>query len=175
MAKSVATIYNKAEVTNNEIILTMKQGLNFLERRIYIDKIDSLTYGRTANSILLALAVLGMVVALAGLIISNFILVAIGLVIALIFLVLTVALSPIMLSIGIGGRVESITFKRKQRGKIKELYNQLLQVMEEKAKLNEAATRAQIAMAKGEVSPAANVQIAAPENMQEMPSAKNEQ
>ena len=113
MAKSVATIYNKAEVTNNEIILTMKQGLNFLERRIYIDKIDSLTYGRTANSILLALAVLGIVVALAGLIISNFILVAIGLVIALIFLVLTVALSPILLSIGIGGRVESVTFKRK--------------------------------------------------------------
>ena len=46
--------------------------------------------------------------------------------------------------------------------------------MEEKAKLKEAAHRAQMAMAKGEVSPAANVQIAATENMQEMPSAKNE-
>lgn len=86
-------------------------------------------------------------------IIVGVVIIVFGIVIA----VLAILSARVRLSIGIGGRFESITFKRGEKSKIKELYNQILQVMEERAKVN---------------APAAKVHTAAPENMQA--SAKNE-
>lgn len=180
MAKDLAVQYNSAEVTKNEVILTSKRffGLNKVERRLYIDKIESLMYGREIGAlgiIMLLGAVIALIVGIVVYISSKqSAILVVGIFMSIILLMFFLSMCNVKLSIGIGGKVESITFKRGQKGKIKELYNQLLQVMEEKAKLNEAAVRAQIAMAKGEASFAAKVHTAAPENMQEKPSAKNE-
>lgn len=174
MARNIAIQYDSVEVTKNEIILTMKKRSNFLENRLYIDKIESLAYARTMNPLELILGAMFLITGIVSAAMLNIIVGVVIIVFGIVIAVLAILSARVRLSIGIGGRFESITFKRGQKGKIKELYNQLLQVMEEKAKLNEAAVRAQIAMAKGEASFAAKVHTAAPENMQEMPSAKNE-
>lgn len=172
MARNIAIQYDSVEVTKNEIILTMKKRNNFLENRLYIDKIESLAYARTMNPLGLILGALFLITGIVSVAMLNIIVGVVIIVFGIVIAVLAILSARVRLSIGIGGRFESITFKRGQKGKIKELYNQLLQVMEEKAKLNEAVVRAQIAMAKGEASFAANAQTAAPENMQA--SAKNE-
>ena len=150
MAKDLAVQYNSAEFTKNEVILTSKRffGLNKVERRLYIDKIESLMYGREIGPIIIML--LGAVIALiAGIVVyisskQSAILVA-GIVMSIILMLFFLSMCNVKLSIGIGGKVESITFKRGQNGKIKELYNQLLQVMEERAKVNAPAAKVPVA------------------------------
>lgn len=159
MARNIAIQYDSVEVTKNEIILTMKKRNNFLENRLYIDKIESLAYARTMNPLGLIFGTMFLITGIVSAAMLNIIVGVVIIVFGIVIAVLAILSARVRLSIGIGGRFESITFKRGQKGKIKELYNQLLQVMEEKAKVN---------------APAAKVHTAAPENMQEMPSAKNE-
>lgn len=166
MARNIAIQYDSVEVTKNEIILTMKKRSNFLENRLYIDKIESLAYARTMNPFGLIFGAMFLITGIVSAAMLNIIVGVVIIVFGIVIAVLAILSARVRLSIGIGGRFESITFKRGEKSKIKELYNQILQVMEERAKLNEAAVRAQIAMAKGEASSAANTQ--------KMPSAKNE-
>lgn len=166
MARNIAVQYDGVEVTKNEIILTMKKRSNFLENRLYIDKIESLAYARTMNPLGLIFGALFLITGIVSAAMLNIIVGVVIIVFGIVIAVLAILSARVRLSIGIGGRFESITFKRGEKSKIKELYNQILQVMEERAKLNEAAVRAQIAMAKDEASSAANTQ--------KMPSAKNE-
>lgn len=137
-----------------------------MENRLYIDKIESLAYARTMNPLGLILGAMFLITGIVSAAMLNIIVGVVIIVFGIVIAVLAILSARVRLSIGIGGRFESITFKRGEKSKIKELYNQILQVMEERAKLNEAAVRAQIAMAKGEASSAANTQ--------KMPSAKNE-
>ena len=159
MARNIAIQYDSVEVTKNEIILTMKKRSNFLENRLYIDKIESLAYARTMNPLGLILGAMFLITGIVSTAMLNFIVRVVIIVFGIVIAVLAILSARVRLSIGIGGRFESITFKRGEKSKIKELYNQILQVMEERAKVN---------------APAAKVHTAAPENMQEMPSAKNE-
>lgn len=166
MARNIAVQYDGVEVTKNEIILTMKKRSNVLENRLYIDKIESLAYAHAMNPFGLIFGALFIISGIVAAAMLNIIVGVVIIVLGIISAVVAILSARVRLSIGIGGRFESITFKRGEKSKIKELYNQILQVMEERAKLNEAAVRAQIAMAKGEASSAANTQ--------KMPSAKNE-
>ncbi|HIY98157.1 MAG TPA: hypothetical protein H9677_02120 [Firmicutes bacterium] len=159
MARNIAIQYDSVEVTKNEIILTMKKRSNFLENRLYIDKIESLAYARTMNPLGLIFGALFLITGIVSAAMLNIIVGVVIIVFGIVIAVLAILSARVRLSIGIGGRFESITFKRGEKSKIKELYNQILQVMEERAKVN---------------APAAKVHTAAPENMQEMPSAKNE-
>lgn len=159
MARNIAVQYDGVEVTKNEIILTMKKRSNFLENRLYIDKIESLAYARTMNPLGLIFGALFLITGIVSAAMLNIIVGVVIIVFGIVIAVLAILSARVRLSIGIGGRFESITFKRGEKSKIKELYNQILQVMEERAKVN---------------APAAKVHTAAPENMQEMPSAKNE-
>lgn len=131
-----------------------------MENRLYIDKIESLAYARTMNLFGLIFGAMFLITGIVSAAMLNIIVGVVIIVFGIVIAVLAILSARVRLSIGIGGRFESITFKRGQKGKIKELYNQLLQVMEERVKVN---------------APAAKVHTAAPENMQEMPSAKNEQ
>lgn len=157
MARNIAVQYDGVEVTKNEIILTMKKRSNFLENRLYIDKIESLAYARTMNPFGLIFGALFIISGIVAAAMLNIIVGVVIIVFGIISAVLAIFSARVRLSIGIGGRFESITFKRGEKSKIKELYNQILQVMEERAKVN---------------APAAKVHTAAPENMQA--SAKNE-
>ena len=115
MARNIAVQYDGVEVTKNEIILTMKKRCNVLENRLYIDKIESLAYAHAMNPFGLIFGALFIISGIVAAAMLNIIVGVVIIVLGIISAVVAILSARVRLSIGIGGRFESITFKRGER------------------------------------------------------------
>lgn len=131
--------YTDAEVTDREVILSYKSfsRTTAFDQRILLDKIDSVYMGKTMTPREFFMAIMGLVLIGISLYLllanpsgdegsSDFVFGALALISGAILLFLAIILCPVVLGIGIGCRIEAVSFKTFSRTKSRQLYAELL-------------------------------------------------